>query len=263
MPVNWMDVSHLSFNSLLLLEQVQIGWMPGAVPENDLCTALKANPAVEWYLRAKCPSIAHWLDKVLLIQDTHAPTPERTRQAELAVMRAIEDWLVYVVYPAVYDAQPFLNWDSRELLDLTDFRRKLVLDIGAGTGRLTFTVAPKAYAVFAVEPVGNLRTYIKTKAHDKGLRNVFPVDGLMTDLPFPDSFFHITMAGHVFGDNPEAEHHEMMRVTAPEGMIILCPGNNDVDNHTHAFLTAQGYRWSTFEEPRDGPKRKYWKTVTK
>lgn len=262
MPVNWMDVSHLSFNSLLLLERLQIGWMPGLVPETDLSIALRANPAVEWYLRAKCPEIARWLDKILLLQEANNPSPERVRQAEMAVMRAIEDWLVYVIFPAVYDAQPFLNWDSRELLDLADFRRKQVADIGAGTGRLTFTVAPRAHAVFAIEPVANLRAYIKNKARDKGLKNVFPVDGLMADLPFPDQFFHITMSGHTFGENPQAEHREMMRVTAPDGMIILCPGNNDVDNHIHAFLLDHGYHWSAFEEPRDGMKRKYWKTVT-
>ena len=30
MPRDWMDVSHLSFNSLLLLEQVQLSWLPGS-----------------------------------------------------------------------------------------------------------------------------------------------------------------------------------------------------------------------------------------
>ena len=47
MPRKWMDVSPLSFNTLLLLEQVQLSWLPGWLPEDKLAIALQANPAVE------------------------------------------------------------------------------------------------------------------------------------------------------------------------------------------------------------------------
>ena len=56
MPREWMDVSHLSFNTILLLEQVQLSWLPGWLPEKELWIALRANPVVEWYFRHKCPS---------------------------------------------------------------------------------------------------------------------------------------------------------------------------------------------------------------
>jgi hypothetical protein len=36
MPVNWLDTSALSFNTLLLLERVQLSWFPSFVPETDL-----------------------------------------------------------------------------------------------------------------------------------------------------------------------------------------------------------------------------------
>ncbi len=35
MPREWMDVSQLSFNTLLLLEQVQLSWLPGWLPEKE------------------------------------------------------------------------------------------------------------------------------------------------------------------------------------------------------------------------------------
>ncbi len=258
MPVNWMDVTPLSFNSLLLLEQVQLSWFPGWLPKPELGVALRANPVVEWYFRHKCPSLNDWLDKVLAEASASA-TPESVRQAEIAVMRSITDLLVFVVDPAVYDAQPFLNWDSGELTSLLDFTDKVVIDVGAGTGRLALTVALQARTVYAVEPVGNLRAFLKAKARDQGLKNVFAVDGLITDIPFPDGFADVTMAGHTFGDDPEEEYLELMRVTRPAGMIILCPGNKDLDNERHSFLVARGFRWSCFEEPRDGMMRKYWK----
>ncbi len=55
MPVNWIDVTKLSFNTLLLLERVQLSCFPGWVPEEELAIALQANPTVEWYLRHKFP----------------------------------------------------------------------------------------------------------------------------------------------------------------------------------------------------------------
>jgi len=139
-----------------------------------------------------------------------------------------------------------------------DFKGKTVIDVGSGTGRQAFTVTDQAKVVFAVEPVTNLRDYIRMKAAKSGIGNIFPVDGLITRIPFPDDFADVTMGGHVFGDELQAEWAELIRVTKPGGMIILCPGNNDVENETHRFFVNQGCQWGKFEEPRDGWKRKYW-----
>lgn len=176
-------------------------------------------------------------------------------------MKTINDWLVYVIAPQMYDYQPFLKWDDQELTSLVDFVGKIVLDIGSGTGRLAFLAAQNAFAVYPVEPVANLRLYIKAKANDLGLNNIYPVDGLITDIPFHDNFADITLGGHVFGDNSEEERRELERVTKLGGMVILCPGNNDKDNLAHKVLTTNGYSWSRFEEPEDGWKREYWKTI--
>ncbi len=256
----WMDVSKLSFKTLLLLERVQLSWFPGWVPEEDLAQALKANPAVEWYIRHKCPEIEGWLNWIM------AKAPPRTgqkttRQAEIAVLESIDDLAVYVTDPAVYDQQPFLNWDSQELTGTVDFTDKVVIDVGAGTGRLALAVAGLAKTVYAVEPVGNLRDYLRQKIARLGLRNVFVMDGLITCLPFPEHFTDICMGGHVYGDAPQNEYAELVRVTRPGGTILLCPGNSDVDNPAHAFLIAHEFAWSRFEEPGDGWKRKYWKKV--
>jgi len=255
-----MDVSKLSFKTLLLLERVELSWFPGWVPEEDLAQALKANPAVEWYIRHKCPEIEGWLNWILT-QAPRTPGEKTTRQAEIAVLESIDDLVVYATDPSVYDAQPFLNWDSQEMTGVVDFTEKIVMDVGAGTGRLTLVAAEKARTVFAVEPVGNLRDYLRQKAGKLGFRNVFVMDGLITSLPFPERFADITMGGHVFGDALDDEYNELVRVTRPGGMILLCPGNSDQDNPTHAFLVSRNFSWSHFEEPIEGWKRKYWKKV--
>ena len=260
MPREWMDTSHLSFNTLLLLEQVQLSWLPGWLPENELRIALKANPVVEWFFRHKCPQVNEWLDQVMAI-DPDPCSPAEIRQAEINVLSSMTDLIIYAVDPSIYDEQPFLNWDSNELLSLAVFTGKTVIDVGAGTGKLTLAVAEKAETVFAVEPVTNLRNYLKKKAQAGNLKNVYPVDGLITGIPFPHQFADITMAGHVFGEYLEREYEELRRVTKRGGMIILCPGNNDLDNDTHTFLVLRGFEWSRFAEPRDGVKRKYWQVV--
>lgn len=258
MPLDWIDVTQLSFNNFLLLERVQLSWFPGWLPEPELAVALQANPVVEWYLRHKCPSLNDWLDEIIPQKELISADPEKVREAEIKVMNAINDLLVYVVDPSIYDRLPFLNWDSKELTGLVDFSQKTVLDIGAGTGRLTFPAAELAETVFAVEPVENLRRYIKAKAAKLNFDNVFPIDGLVTEIPFPSNYADLVIGGHVFGDHLEQEYEELLRVAKVGGMVILCPGNNDQDNDIHAFLISKGFAWSRFEEPGDGMKRKYW-----
>ena len=262
MPVNWMDVSGLSFNTLLLLERVQLSWFPGWVPEKELAIALRANPVVEWYLRHKCPELNEWLDGLFpQVNKSQVFGPGEVRQAEETILKSINDLVVYVVDPEVYDTQGFLGWDTEELTSLIEFAGKTVIDVGSGTGRLAMVAAESAAAVYAVEPVANLRHYLKEKARAQGFNNLYPVDGLITDIPFADGFADVTMGGHVFGEYIEEEYREMVRVTKPGGIVALCPGNVDKDNEVHKFLVSEGFDWARFLEPEDDMKRKYWKKV--
>lgn len=258
MSLNWINTTQLSFNNLLLLECVQLSWFPGWLPEPELALALKANPVVDWYLRHKCPEIIPWLDKVCS-KAVDFTDDKAIYRAEQAILQAIEDLLIYAIDPTIYDTQPFLGWDDRELTNLVDFTGKIVLDIGSGTGKLAFIAARKAEVVYPVEPVGNLRVFLREKAQRLGYKHVYPVDGLITQIPFADGFADVTLCGHVFGDNPQAELSEMERVTNAGGMVILCPGTSESEGSAHDVLVAQAYQWAYFDEPGDGPKRKYWK----
>ena len=117
-----MDVSHLSFFTVLLLEQVQLSWFPGWLPEERLAIALKANPIVEWYLRQKCPQLNDWLDQPMATAQT---VTDRVAicQAEIDVLASMADLVVYAVDPAIDDTQPFLNWDFERITVLSRFLR--------------------------------------------------------------------------------------------------------------------------------------------
>lgn len=261
--LNWLDVTPLDFNVLLLLEREQLGWLPGWNWRSlaPLAIALRANPCVTWYLSHKNPAIASWVDELLAAHPGRPESDEEIREAEIAVLRHLVDLLVYALDPARYDALPFTAWDDGELTSIVDFTGRRVLDVGAGTGRLTFVAAPLAATVWAVEPVENLRRFIRDKAAARGLDNVYAVDGLITAIPFPDAFAGVVMAGHVFGDHPAAELAEMERVTRPGGMVVFMPAANHPDDPDHRFLVDNGYQWGTFVEPGDGPKLKYWKLL--
>jgi SAM-dependent methyltransferase len=258
MPLGWLDVSDTPFDAVALLERFQLRLLVVRTEiRESLAVALRHDPTVTYCIRKKCPEISDRIDALI----EGAPgevTRDFVRGHERVVLDSIQDWLLYALDPAAYDALPFLGWDSNELLGLADFGGKTVLDVGAGTGRLTFAVSPLARTVYACEPVARLRDFIREKAEKQGQENVYAVDGFITQIPFPDDSFDITMGAHVFGDEPAREHAEMARVTKPGGMLIHCPGNNDTDNEQHAFLVERGYAWARFEQPTEGMKRKYW-----
>ena len=261
MPLNWMNINETPFQVMLFLEDFHIDYLTQSSDHTEaLYIALKANPAVEWFFRKRSSVFDTWFDTVE--QDLSGKKPSiSVREAEKQILRAFNDWIVYICDPQIYDNLSLTKWDKRELLDITDFHNKRVVDIGPGTGIQTFPVAVLASVVYAVEPVKTLREYLRKKAKGKGFNNIYVTEGLMTQLPFEDDFADIVMSGHVFGDAPKEEYEEMLRVCKPDGMIILCPGNNDTDDERHAFLVEKGFSWDRFEEPGDGTKRKYWKTV--
>ncbi|MDW7755335.1 MAG: class I SAM-dependent methyltransferase [Brevefilum sp.] len=261
--LGWLDVCEIDFNALLLLEPLHVRCIAEREPDPKMGTALKAHPAVAWYLRQTYPPIAGYIEKCLSLGKDN-PSQEYLRAAELAVLDSMHDWLIYVLDPAKYDELAFLGWDDRSLLEMADFEDKIVLDIGSGTGRLAFTVAPLARTVYAVEPVANLRRYLYEKREQLGAENLYPLDGSITQIPLADDFADILMAGHVFGDDFEAEYAEMTRVVRNGGMILLHPGTNAKgDDPAHNFLIEKGFDFDIFEEPVDGLKRKYWKTIHK
>lgn len=253
--LGWKDVSNYRFNVVTLFEAVQLEWLVKWKSHEELSVLLNEHPDISWFMKNKAPLLKSTFEKI----ENMETSLKYSKELETSFILGLEDWIVYAVDPENYDKQEFNKWDNSELLSLTDFTNKTVIDIGSGTGSQTFRVAPVAKTVFSVEPVGNLRVYLKHKAKSLGFRNVFVVDGIMTDLPYPNNFSDIVMAGHVFGDYFEDELKEMNRVVKLGGMMILIPGNNDKDNDTHKFLMDNGFNYSSFLEPGDGMKRKYWK----
>lgn len=264
MSLNWIDVTNIDIKTLLLLEKHNISHLArNHSCQQSLAIVLKINPEILWYFKTVLPDGAEIFER-MVNETSENLSREEIRKAELEVLKNLNDWVVYIVDPSVYDSLEFTKWDDKLLTDLVEFSGKRVVDLGAGTGRLSFVaVNEEASVVYAVEPMRTLREYLKKRAKVKGLGNFFVVDGLIEEIPFEKDFADVVISGHVFGDFIEDEFCEMHRVTRNGGDIVLFPGNSDSDNEIHQFLIKRGFRWGKFQEPGVGYVRWYHLEVHK
>lgn len=254
----------LEVEDLFLLETYQIGLLPGWVPEREFAAVLWANPQLQRFLLKKQPAITAFVKEVME-KAGPAADPDELEQCGDTLVWTIADLLVYNVCPEVYDGLAFHHWDFGEIINVTPLEGKVVIDGGAGTGRVSLKAAQTAQTVFAVEPVGRLREFIREKAARQGLDNLFVVDGLLKAIPFPDNFADVLITSHALGWHLAEELPEFERVVKPGGVIIHCPGtavNVAAEDPIHTCLISAdwGYEHSQFWEA-DGWKWKYWKRV--
>jgi len=249
MSIGWIKAEEYSFNSFLLLERFQIRLML----ENDAWTrdkakwrkaaglALAANPAVAWYLKRRCPECASIVDRLT----TEAPkgaSAQEVRAAEIAALSSVEDFTIYTTPEKMAQSCDFMRgWNKERLFGLADLSGKTALDVGAGSGRLAFAAAEKAAWVYASEPVGTLREFMRDKITKEGIANVRVLDGFVESLPFPDNTFDIVMSGHVVGDDLGKELAELERVCKPGGWLLNVPGDSENDLPSQPELIRRGW----------------------
>ena len=254
----------LGVEDLYLLEAFQIEYFRGWVPERDLAAVLSAHPAVKRFLEVKCPPIAGFVGETMA-RFGPAATPQELAECEDRLVWTIADLLVYSKCPEAYNNLEFHNWDFREVTSVTSLENKMVVDVGAGTGRVALAAAQSARHVFAVEPVARLRRFIRGKASEAGYSHVRVVDGFGHDIPLPADFADILITSHALGWRLEEELAEFERVVKPMGFIIHCPGTAEMakreqGQHLRLVSPDWGYSFARYQES-DGWKRKYWKRV--
>ena len=237
MALNWIKPEDYSFKSFLLLERFQIklmlnsgGWRNNKDEwRHSMGVALNANQEVIWYFKRRCPECAAIVDEITANAPALTDAAE-IRKAEIYALASVEDFTIYTTPEVMAERCDFIRgWDKTRLFELVDLTGKIVLDVGAGSGRLTFAAAEKAAWVYASEPVGTLREFMRDKIADDGIKNIRVLDGLVTELPFPDDTFDVVMSGHVIGDEYEAEIAELTRVCRSGGWLIDCPGDSERD----------------------------------
>jgi hypothetical protein len=249
----------LEVDDLYLLESFQISYLPGWVAERDFAALLWDYPSIQTYMEKRHPPIAQFIRR---IKDQYGPEFDQEELGNCVenLLWTIADLIVYNKFPEVYDSLDFHNWDLDEVTSITPLDGMVVVDGGAGTGRVAIEASSMARNVYALEPVSRLRQFIKDKVAKAGLKNVYVIDGFLDSIPLPNHFADVLITSHALGWNLEEELREFERVVCQGGFIIHCPGTSahEEEKHLRLVSTDWQYEYLWYEAP-DGRKRKYWK----
>lgn len=247
--LNWINPQDYTFECMLLMERFQIRYMleiPRPEYRRDMGIALKYHPAVAWYFAHRCPEYAETVQA--LVAAAPAVDAAEVHSVEMRILGAHEDFVIYTTPEKMASQCDFIyGWDKQRLLELADFRGKIVLDVGSGSGRLAFAAAEQAAWVYASEPVSTLREYMRDKIRREKIPNVRVVDGMCESLPYPDNTFDIVMSGHVVGDHPDEEIAELTRVVKPGGWLLDCPGDQHRKTFPNQVLLERGWEELSYE----------------
>jgi SAM-dependent methyltransferase len=156
--------------------------------------------------------------------------------------------LLYRLEPELYDRLATAERLHPGVVDWLPRGVDQIVEVGAGTGRLTMELMACGQHVVAVEPALPLRRILRRKlAAVGGGDRVRLIGGFFDQLPLPGDFADLVVACSAF--TPSSAHGgegglaEMERVCRPGGCVaIIWP------NHL-SWLTARGYRYVSFPGP--------------
>jgi SAM-dependent methyltransferase len=131
------------------------------------------------------------------------------------VLRACFWTLVYNLLPERWDELSQAEPIHPGVLEALPADGARVLEIGAGSGRLTVNLAGRARSLIAAEPVAALRAILQARVPGVAL-----LDAVAQDLPVADRWADLTVACASLGPDP-AWIREMERCTSRGGMMAL------------------------------------------
>lgn len=169
--------------------------------------------------------------------------------------------LLYRLEPELYDrlirAEPIhpgiLGWLPRAA--------GRIVEVGAGTGRLTMELLGRGRELVAVEPAAPLRRILARRLAADGAaapgNRIRVTDGFIDELPVPAGWADLVVACSVVtpdaGHGADAGLAEMERVCRPGGRVVIVWPNNIgwLADRGYQYLSFGGPMAMTFASPRE------------
>ena len=156
--------------------------------------------------------------------------------------------LLYRLEPELYDRLATAERLHPGVLAWLPRAADRIVEVGAGTGRLTLELLDRGREIVAIEPVAPFRQILERKLAAAGQTDRARVThGFFDDLPVASGFADLVVACSVLtpaaGHGGEAGLAEMERACRPGGCVaVVWP------NHT-GWLAAHDYRYVSFPGP--------------
>lgn len=239
------------------MEAFQIKYLPDRVPHKEFASLLRSYPLVHHFLVSKHPPILPFITQILEQGEILEDSQQREELCQ-DVLWEIADLIIYNKHPELFDIKTPFHWDINEISSLIAIKGKVVADVGAGSGCLAFLLAPLALSVFAVEPVTALRSFMKEKAMNSSIDNLFVLDGTLDSIPLPEHSLDMLITSNAIGWNLAGELPEIERVVKPGGMAIhLLQAEKQVENPIHETITSPPWNYSCIHYGDNNKKIKY------
>ena len=161
--------------------------------------------------------------------------------------------LLYRLEPELYDRLVVAERLHPDILQWLPNEVERIVEVGAGSGRLTLALARRCQELTAIEPAAPLREILTRKlerhvpiaaASSHQPAQVRVIGGFLDALPVADRSAELVVACSVV--TPEQSHGgnqglaEMERVCATQGMVVIIWPNHP------EWLSAHGYRYLSF-----------------
>ncbi len=133
--------------------------------------------------------------------------------------------ILYRDYPEVYDAFARIPKRPEPLAvihERFDLRRKVIVDVGSGSGLSTFQLARWAAQVIGIEPEEAMMAVARREAAALRLTNVRFERGDAEHIPLPDAAADAALGITQANGDPRRVCAEMERVVRDGGLVLHC-----------------------------------------